>query len=202
MDNQFNHMPEDNVPDNDIVKNDNSEKSTAQDAAADNNVKNGSENNSTQQNVYTDPNAGYTQYSQGQAQYQRQDQYQGANQYQYYNNTSYQNTNSYQNAGQSQYENPYQNSYQNGNGYYNNNPNSSMDMTPMTMGDWVLTLLALMIPCAGIVLYFVWAFGSHGNINRRNFCRAQLAILGVVLALYLVLILVLGVSFAGAMSTY
>lgn len=72
----------------------------------------------------------------------------------------------------------------------------------MTVGDWLLTSLALMIPCAGIILYFVWAFGSHGNINRRNYCRAQLIMLGIVLALYIIVVIILGVSFAGAMSTH
>lgn len=148
--------------------------------------------------------------------FEKDNSYQDPNAYQ--DSGSYQNGNYYQNGNQNQ--NMYQNNgnpYQNGNGYgyqqyqqpnygynpnYNgNNMNNGMDESPMTMGDWVLTLLALMIPCAGIVLYFVWAFGSRGNINRRNFCRAQLAILGVVVVLYLVLILILGVSFAGAMSS-
>lgn len=106
-------------------------------------------------------------------------------------------------GGQQQYRQPNPNyGYQQNYYHQPNNPNGGMDTSPMTMGDWVLTLLALMIPCAGIVLYFVWAFGSRGNINRRNFCRAQLAILGVVLVLYFLLVLVLGISFAGAMSAY
>ncbi|MDR1801655.1 MAG: hypothetical protein LBQ95_07455 [Lachnospiraceae bacterium] len=57
------------------------------------------------------------------------------------------------------------------------NTGSGMDETPMTLGDWVLTILALLIPCAGIILYLVWAFGSTGNVNRRNYCRAYLIIL-------------------------
>ena len=43
----------------------------------------------------------------------------------------------------------------------------------MSVGSWLLTLLVLLIPCVGIVMYFVWAFGV-GNENRRNFCRAGL----------------------------
>lgn len=77
-----------------------------------------------------------------------------------------------------------------------------MDTSPMSMGDWLLTLLAMMIPCAGIVLYFVWAFGKNGNINRRNFCRAQLIISGVVLVLYMILILIFGIAAIGSAGLY
>ena len=88
---------------------------------------------------------------------------------------------------------------------YGNNPNSpynGMDTSPLTMGDWLLTLLASMIPCAGIILVFIWAFGKNGNVNRRNFCRAQLIITGVLIVIYIIVILVWGVSLAGALSTY
>ncbi len=83
-----------------------------------------------------------------------------------------------------------------------NSPYGGMDTTPMTMGDWLLTILACMIPCAGTILSLIWAFGKHGNINRRNFCRAQLIITAVVLALYVIVVLIWGVSLAGALSTY
>lgn len=70
--------------------------------------------------------------------------------------------------------------------------NSQNETSPMDLKDWVLTLVVLMIPCVGIVMYFVWAFGDKGNINRRNFCRAQLIIFGVLLVIYLVFFLLFG----------
>lgn len=82
-------------------------------------------------------------------------------------------------------------------GYNINYDNNSMDMTPMSMGDWVLTILALFIPCAGIIIYFIWAFGKKGNINRRNYCRAYLTIYGVIMIIYLIIALVFGAAFAG-----
>jgi len=93
-------------------------------------------------------------------------------------------------------------------GYQPNNANSpnslynGMDTSPMSMGDWLLTLFVCMIPCAGIVLSIIWAFGKHGNVNRRNFCRAQLIIVGVVIALYIIVVIIMGVTMAGALSTY
>lgn len=45
---------------------------------------------------------------------------------------------------------------------------------PMTVGDWMVTLLVLAIPILNIIMYLVWAFGSSGNVNRKTFCQASL----------------------------
>lgn len=76
---------------------------------------------------------------------------------------------------------------------YSQNRNEQSDNSPMDLKDWILTLIVLLIPCVGIVMYFVWAFESNGNINRRNFCRAQLIIFAVLLGIYLVLFMLFGV---------
>ena len=76
------------------------------------------------------------------------------------------------------------------------------DTTPMEMKDWVLTILALLIPCCGnIILYCIWAFGKKGNINRRNFCRAALIFLGIRLAIYLFIGLIYGSLFMSLFNT-
>ena len=54
---------------------------------------------------------------------------------------------------------------------------------PLTLGEWLITLLILMIPCVNIVMLLVWGFGN-GNVNRKNYCRAALIfmVIGVVLS--------------------
>ena len=82
---------------------------------------------------------------------------------------------------------------------YSQNRNEQLDNAPMDLKDWILTLIVLLIPCVGIVMYFVWAFGNNGNINRRNFCRAQLIIFAALLGIYLVFFVLFGaVAFTGA----
>lgn len=51
------------------------------------------------------------------------------------------------------------------------------------MGGWVGTIIVLGIPVVGLILALVWAFGSGGDIGRRNYCRATLllALIGTVL---------------------
>ena len=62
---------------------------------------------------------------------------------------------------------------------------SSVRTRPMTVREWLFTLLVLALPLINVVMYFVWAFSGKGNINRRNFCRASVVFfaVGVVLSL-------------------
>ena len=44
----------------------------------------------------------------------------------------------------------------------------------MSTTDWFFTQLILSIPLVNIIVLIMWAAGSSGNVNRRNFCRATL----------------------------
>ena len=95
-----------------------------------------------------------------------------------------------------------------GNGTYTNNNygNSSynggyqsegMDTSPLSMGEWILTLLVSVVPCVGLIFYFIWAFDRNGNINRRNYCRASLimTLVGFVICIiFFAVIMVAGFS--------
>jgi len=62
-------------------------------------------------------------------------------------------------------------------------------------------LLFSLVPCAGIIMAFIFAFSSEGNVNRRNFARYYLLslLIGLVLGiLYCVVIFaLLGSSISG-----
>ncbi|MFW5647205.1 MAG: hypothetical protein ACOCM8_07120 [Acetivibrio ethanolgignens] len=80
---------------------------------------------------------------------------------------------------------------------YNQNyggPYMTPEEAPMTMAEWLITLIVGLIPFIGIIMLFVWAFGSTGNVNRRNYCRAQLIIMAVGMGL--------AVLFWGAIVTF
>jgi hypothetical protein len=59
------------------------------------------------------------------------------------------------------------------------------DTRPMTVGEWMLTLLVLAIPLVNFVMYLVWAFSGTGNVNRRNFCRASIYWVLIIVGLWL-----------------
>lgn len=56
---------------------------------------------------------------------------------------------------------------------------------PMTMGQYIVTFIITAIPIVGIIMLFVWAFGSNVNINKKNYSRAALimAVIGIVLGI-------------------
>ncbi len=58
---------------------------------------------------------------------------------------------------------------------YTNNPEENR---ALSIGEWIVTLLVMCIPCFNIVMLFVWGFGSK-NINRKNFCKAELILCGI-----------------------
>lgn len=83
----------------------------------------------------------------------------------------------------------------------NINSNSPQLEAPMSLGDWLITLIVLMIPCVNVIMLFVWAFGSSTPITKRNFCRAELIVMGVVLVLYLIIFLIFGAAIGASMGS-
>ncbi len=71
-------------------------------------------------------------------------------------------------------------------GVPNGTPDGVQYEKPMSLGDWLITIIVQMIPCVGIIMLFVWAFGE-GNINRRNYCRASLIVTAVAVVLGVIL---------------
>src|SRR5512136_602909 len=69
----------------------------------------------------------------------------------------------------------------------------SPEKRPLTVGEWLLTLIVLCIPLLNLILCLVWALRSSGNIHRRNFCRATLLLIPVVIVITLVRGLLKGV---------
>ena len=62
---------------------------------------------------------------------------------------------------------------------------------PISTGEWIITLILMMIPCVNIIMLFVWAFGNC-NTNKKNFSRATLIITLVLIIVYIILLLVFG----------
>lgn len=123
-----------------------------------------------------------------------------------YQNAGYQNNgfqgNGYQNNG---YQNgPYQNAYsQNGSPYQGAplKPDGYMEgpEEPISVGEWLITMLVLAIPCVNLVMLFVWGFGSTEKRTKANYCKAALIWSGIMIALSVILYVVV---LAGMMSAF
>lgn len=73
------------------------------------------------------------------------------------------------------YENPYQ-------------PKPAGYEKPMSLGQWLITLIVLAIPCINIIMLFVWGFGSETQTTKKNFCRATLIFTAIGIVLYFILV--------------
>lgn len=62
----------------------------------------------------------------------------------------------------------------------------------LSVGDWIVTLLIMIIPLVNIVMLFVWGFDSNGNRNRSNWAKAQLIFMAIGIGLWILLILIIG----------
>ncbi len=57
------------------------------------------------------------------------------------------------------------------------------EATPVSTGDWVITLLILAIPLVNIIMALVWAFGDGYKTSKSNFAKAYLIWLVIGIAL-------------------
>jgi hypothetical protein len=64
-------------------------------------------------------------------------------------------------------------------------PVSQPNAEPMSVKDWIITLLITYIPLVGLIMLLVWAFDSSTHPNKKNFAKAALVwmLIGIVLAL-------------------
>ena len=66
----------------------------------------------------------------------------------------------------------------------------------VSVKEWLITNLILMIPMVNLVMIFVWAFNSNTNPNKANYFKAALILFAIVMAIYLVLAVVIFGSIA------
>ncbi len=69
---------------------------------------------------------------------------------------------------------------------------TAADSRTLGIGDWMITLLFFLLPIVNIIVMAIWAFSSRGNIHRRNFSRACLLWIIILLLGYVVAMTVAG----------
>lgn len=72
--------------------------------------------------------------------------------------------------------------------------------SPVSVGDWVITLLVASIPLVGFVMLFVWSFGGNANPNKANWAKAMLIWIAVITVIYILIILLFGATFVALMN--
>jgi hypothetical protein len=70
----------------------------------------------------------------------------------------------------------------------------------ITVGEWMLTIFISAIPIVGLVMLFVWGFGSGTNPNKANWAKAALLWFAIIIAFYLVIAIIFGAALMSGMS--
>ena len=119
----------------------------------------------------------------------------------YNNDTVNENVNqATENAYQQSSSDPYQKSVQEQLQYQYREPETDLE-EPISMGEWLVTMLLMLIPCVNIVLMFVWAFSSKEKKSKSNYFKAALIFAAIVLVLYIILIAIFGVAITSMISS-
>ncbi len=76
----------------------------------------------------------------------------------------------------------------------------------MTVGNWIVTYLLMMIPIANIVLMFVWAFSSDTKRSKKTWAQASLIMAAIGIALTILISIIIAVAginlFRGLSNSY
>ena len=119
----------------------------------------------------------------------------------YNNDTVNENVNqATENAYQQSASDPYQKSVQEQLQYQYREPETDLE-EPISMGEWLVTMLLMLIPCVNIVLMFVWAFSSKEKKSKSNYFKAALIFAAIFLVLYIILIAIFGVAITSMISS-
>ena len=119
----------------------------------------------------------------------------------YNNDTVNENVNqATENAYQQSASDPYQKSVQEQLQYQYREPETDLE-EPISMGEWLVTMLLMLIPCVNIVLMFVWAFSSKEKKSKSNYFKAALIFAAIVLVLYIILIAIFGVAITSMLNS-
>jgi len=70
----------------------------------------------------------------------------------------------------------------------------------VSTSEWVLTYLIAAIPIVGLVMLFVWAFGSETNPNKANWAKAGLIWAAIIIGIYIVFAMVFGAAILAALG--
>ena len=62
----------------------------------------------------------------------------------------------------------------------------SPQYVPMSVGDWIITSIILAIPIVGLVMLFVWGFGSNTQPSKANWAKATLIMIVISFVIALI----------------
>ncbi len=74
--------------------------------------------------------------------------------------------------------------------------------TPMSIGDWLITMIITYIPLVGLIMLFVWAFGDGAHPSKKTWAQAVLILVAISIVLAIIFFGVIASLIGGMFSSY
>jgi len=71
----------------------------------------------------------------------------------------------------------------------------------VSVKEWLITMLIMIIPIVNIVMIFVYAFGGNSNPSKANYFKASLIMACIVIVLYIILMILFALIFGSALMS-
>ncbi len=71
---------------------------------------------------------------------------------------------------------------------------------PISLGDWLLTLIVTAIPFVGFIMLFVWSFSKSTHPSKSNWAKAALILIAIGIVLYAIFFAIFGSAMLGLME--
>jgi hypothetical protein len=62
---------------------------------------------------------------------------------------------------------------------------------PLSIGDWIITLIILAIPIVNIIMLIVWAVSGSTHPSKKSYAQASLIIFGAIFGIAILAALIL-----------
>jgi hypothetical protein len=74
------------------------------------------------------------------------------------------------------------------------NPLQPTAEQPMSVQDWLITLIIMLVPIVNFIMLFVWGFGSGIHKSKANWAKASLLLMLIGLVFWTIVSLIFGVA--------
>lgn len=71
---------------------------------------------------------------------------------------------------------------------------------PVSIADWLITLLIVLIPVLNLVMLLVWSLNKSTHRSKANFSKAVFILILITLFLFIVILAISGVTFFDVMG--
>jgi hypothetical protein len=60
---------------------------------------------------------------------------------------------------------------------------NAVETRPISLGDWLITLIVVSLPIIGLIMLLVWAFSAGTHPSKKTFCQAALILMVIAIVL-------------------